>query len=89
VKRDGIFASDGMTLYPMATVGDSTSGGGIIDTIVNDFAFSGGVLDIIASPSRGLRVIYSIDATGLSKIIQFGESATLGGTYSTIFFVSR
>jgi len=86
---DGVFASEGKTLGSVAAVGDPVSGGGTINTIFNDFAFSGGVVNIIALPSSGLRGIYSADATGLSKIVEFGEPAPLEGTFSTIFFVSR
>lgn len=84
---EGIFAGDGKTLESVAVVGDPVPSGGTIDTIYEDFAFGGGVLNIIAKPSSGVRGIYSVDATGLSKIVEFGEPAPSGGTFSTIFFV--
>lgn len=87
--EEGIFAGDGKTLNPIAVEGDPISGGGTIDTIFVDFAYSGGVVNIIASPLGGVRGIYGTSATGLSKIVEFGESAPSGGTFSTIFFVSR
>lgn len=86
---DGIFAGNGVTLEPVVTVNDPVSGGGTITTMFGDFAFGEGVLDIIALASSGLRGIYSADSTGLNKIVQFGEPAPPGGTFSTIFFVSR
>jgi hypothetical protein len=76
----------------MISEGDPAPGGGTIDTIYTDyedFAFSGGVLNVIAKPSNGDRGIYSVDATGLSKIVEFGEPAPSGGTFQNIFFVSR
>jgi hypothetical protein len=86
---DGVFAGDGATLEPVVTVGEPVPGGGAITTLISDFAFGEGVLDIIALASSGLRGIYSADSTGLNKIVQFGEPAPPGGTFSTIFFVSR
>jgi len=87
--EDGVFVGDGKTLNPVAVVGDPISGGGTINTIFDDFAYSGGVVNIIATPLGGDRGIYSTSATGLSKIVEFGEPAPSGGTFSTIFFVSR
>jgi hypothetical protein len=87
---DGVFAGDGNTLSPVAAVGEPLTGGGIIATIAEDFAFSGGVFDmIINTPSIGNHGIYTTDAGGLSKIVEFGEPAPEGGTFSTLRFVSR
>ena len=87
---EGIFVGDGKTLNSVAAVGDPLAGGGTIDTIVEDFAFSGGVFDIIINtPSSGNHGIYTADGSGLSKIVEFGESAPGGGTFSTLRFVSR
>ena len=86
---EGIFSGDGKTLESVAVVGDPVPSGGTIDTIYEDFAFSGGVFNIIATPASGVRGIYSVDATGWSKIVEFGEPAPSGGTFSTIFFVGR
>ena len=86
---DGVFAGDGATLEAVVTAGEAVTGGGSITTIFSDFASGEGVLDIIALASSGLRGIYSADSTGLNKIVQFGEPAPPGGTFSTIFFVSR
>jgi hypothetical protein len=86
---EGVFIGDGKTLRSVVAVGDPEPGGGTIETIFDDFAFSGGVVNIIAKPSSGDRGIYRVGATGLSKIVELGEPAPLGGTFSTIFFVSR
>ncbi len=86
---EGVFAGDGKILASMVAVGDPVPGGGTIDTIFEDFAFGGEGLNIIAKPSSGVRGIYSVNSTGLSKIVEFGEPAPSGGTFSTIFFVSR
>ena len=88
----GVFAGDGTMFGSMISEGDPAPGGGTIDTIYTDyenFAFSGGVLNVIAKPSNGDRGIYSVDATGLSKIVEFGEPAPSGGTFQNIFFVGR
>ncbi len=86
--EEGVFVGDGQTLSPVAVVGDPLSGGTITD-ISRDFAYSGDVMNIIAIPSNGLRGIYNIDATGSSKIIEFGQPAPGGGVFSTISSVSR
>ena len=79
---EGIFVGDGKTLDSVAAVGDPLTGGGTIDTIVEDFAFSGGVFNIIIGrPSSGNHGIYTIDANGLSKTVGFGEPAP-GGAFS-------
>ena len=87
--EEGVFVGDGQTLSPIAVVGDPLSGGGTITDISRDFAYSGDVMNIIAIPSNGVRGIYSIDATGSSKIVEFGQPAPGGGVFSTISSVSR
>jgi hypothetical protein len=87
---EGIFVGDGQTLNSLAVVGDPLTGGGTIDTIAKDFAFSGGAFNIIINtPSSGNHGIYATDGSGLSNIVGFGESAPGGGTFSTLRFVSR
>lgn len=85
---DGVFAGDGNTLSPMAAVGDAITGGGTITSIFDDFAFSGGIVTIIALNSSAVRGIYSTDDSGLNKIVAFGDSEPGGSTFSTIHFVS-
>ena len=87
--EEGFFAGDGTSLSPMAVVGDPLPGGGAIDSIFQDFAYSEDVMNIIATPTNGVRGIYGIDATGLHKIVEFGDPAPGGGVFSTIKFVSR
>jgi hypothetical protein len=87
--EEGFFVGDGTTLSPVAVVGDPLSGGGTIDEIFEDFAYTGDVFDIIVEPSNGPRGIYSTSGTGFSKIVEFGEPSPSGGTFSTIFFVAR
>ena len=87
---EGIFVGDGKTLNSVAAVGDPLTGGGTIDTIAKDFAFSGGVFNIIINkPSSGNHGIYTTDAGGLSKTVGFGQPAPGGGVFSTIAHVSR
>jgi hypothetical protein len=77
---EGIFVGDGKTLNSVAAVGDPLPGGATIKSIVEDFAFSGGVFNIIINtPSTGNHGIYATDGSGLSKIVEFGESAPGGG----------
>ena len=87
---EGIFVSDGETLNSVAAVGDPLTGNDTIESIVEDFAFSSGVFNVIINtPSTGNHGIYATDGGGLSKIVEFGESAPGGGTFSTLRFVSR
>jgi hypothetical protein len=44
---------------------------------------------IINKPSNGNHGIYTSDAGGLSKIVEFGEPVPGEGSFSIIFFVSR
>jgi len=85
---EGIFVGDGKSLNSVAAVGDPLTGGGTIDTIAEDFAFSGGVFNlIINTPSSGNHGIYTNDGSGLSKIVEFGESAP-GGALSPPYVLS-
>ena len=85
---EGIFVGDGKTLNSVAAVGDPLTGGGTIDTIVEDFAFSGGVFNVIINtPSSGNHGIYTTDGSGLIKIVEFGESAP-GGALSPPYVLS-
>ena len=78
---EGIFVGDGKTLNSVAAVGDPLTGGGTIDTIAKDFAFSGGVFNtIINKPSSGNHGIYTTDAGGLSKTVGFGQPAPGGAS---------
>jgi hypothetical protein len=78
---EGIFVGDGKTLNSVAAVGDPLTGGGTIDTIAEDFAFSGGVFNIIINtPSSGNHGIYTTDAGGLGKIVAFGQPAPGGAS---------
>jgi len=87
---EGIFVGDGKTLDSVAAVGDALTGGGTIDTIVEDFAFSGGLFNILVNrPSSGNHGIYTTDSNGLSKTVGFGQPAPGGGVFSTIAHVSR
>jgi hypothetical protein len=86
--QEGFFVGDGTTLRSVAVVGDPLSGGGVIDEIFEDFAYSNDVLNIIATPSNGGRGIFNLDNGGSTKIVQFGEPGPAGGTFSTIFFVA-
>lgn len=87
---EGVFMGSGENLIPVVTLDDPISGGGTIEIIYDDFAYSGGVINIIASASSGLRGIYSHSVNGLIKVVEFGDNAPMGGTsFSTIFFVSR
>ena len=79
---EGIFVGDGVTLDSVAAVGDPLPGGGNIESIVEDFAFSGGLFNIIINtPSSGNHGIYTTDGSGLSKIVEFDESAPGGGHF--------
>ena len=63
---EGIFVGDGKTLNSVVAVGDPLTGGGAIDAIAQDFAFSGGVfITLIIRPSCGNHGIYTPDAGGL------------------------
>ena len=87
---EGVFVGDGQTLSPIALVGDPLPGGGTITDISQDFAFSGGVFNIILNtPSSGNHGIYTTDGGGLSKTVGFGQPAPGGGVFSTIAHVSR
>jgi len=79
--EEGVFVGDGTSLSPMAVVGGPLSGGGTIDSILEDFAYSEDVMNIIATPSNGVRGIYGIDANGSNKIVEFGQPAP-GGVFS-------
>jgi hypothetical protein len=45
--------------------------------------------EIIATPSNGVRGIYSSSATGFSQTAEFAQPAPGGGVFSTIKFVNR
>jgi len=86
---EGIFVGDGKALNSVAAVGDPLTGGATIESIVEDFAFSGGVFNIIIdTPSSGNHGIYTTDGSGLSKIVEFGESAPGGGALSPPYVLS-
>jgi hypothetical protein len=87
--EEGFFVGDGTSLSPMAVVGDPLPGGGTIDSIFEDFAYSEDVMNVIATPTNGVRGIYGIDVGGSNKIVEFGDPAPGGGVFSTIFHVSR
>ena len=87
--EEGFFVGDGKTLTPKAVIGDSLDGGGTISDIFEDFAFSGDVFDIIVLPSNNPRGIYSTSGSVFSKTVELGDPAPAGGTFSTIFYVSR
>jgi hypothetical protein len=87
---EGVFVGDGQTLSPVALVGNPLPGGGTITDISQDFAFSGGVFNLILNtPSSGNHGIYATDGGGLSKTVGFGQAAPGGGVFSTIAHVSR
>ena len=78
---EGIFVGDGTSLSPIAVVGDPLPGGGTITDISQDFAFSGGVFNIILNtPSSGNHGIYTTDGGGLSKTVGFRQPAPGGGS---------
>ena len=49
--EEGIFVGDGQALSPIAVVGDPLPGGGTITDLSHNFAFSGGVFNIIINTS--------------------------------------
>ena len=87
--EEGFFVGDGTSLNQMAVTGDQLTGGGTIDEIYEDFAYSEDAFDFIATPSNGPRSIFSIDGTTTNKIVEFGQPAPGGGVFSTILFVAR